>query len=250
MKVVMFSGGLDSLVTALKLQDKGEDFRLFSVDMGFNHKELGSMKLLVDKFKWWDKWDIFRDKGLLESFLEKENNNYIPYRNFQFVMWADMFYRKYNEDMIYYLGGLKEDLIEDNTESGRYEMGKCLTALNSGGRIVVVSSIISDSSKPDLVKWILNKFNYYKEGLDIIVMSNSCYTVENCGECNACLRKYFALKSAKFDANWEILFRKDPRNSDTMRKYVERIKSGIHNSGMEEGRYIYTQQVLKGLGML
>lgn len=247
--VVLLSSGLDSVVTSLMVEKRYKRTPyLVTVDMEYNKEEVKRARDIVKLLGWEDRHIVFDTYSTISGFIMRSNNNFILYRNLYFIMWADNLMMDLGKEYVkFYLGGLREDLISDNSSYGRNAIQTCLNTLRGKGEIVV-TSCISEMSKPDLIRWV--ECNCGSGFLhDLLPLTNSCYTGDKCGCCNACLRHYFAMSSSGVQY-CECMFESNPATSDKILEYVKRINSGLEKSEMEENRFNYTKEVLKELKLI
>lgn len=226
--VVLFSGGIDSLFTALYLLDKYPEEKLEAVYFNTNslHSALEqkSAELLAKKLK----LNLIIDRSLDLSVYGKQS--YIPYRNLLFAIQGLQY------GSIVWVGGLKENAYRDASYEAFESMEKCLNVIDEAK--IQLKSPFWDYTKKEAIEWFLYK-NYPESLLEA---SWSCYSETSlpCGECRYCFRKWVALESLNIECrHW---FEQDPSKSKLAKKYYNKV---LNSNGYDAQRVKDTIKVFK-----
>jgi 7-cyano-7-deazaguanine synthase in queuosine biosynthesis len=177
MRILLYSGGLDSLIAWYYL-DKPQ--RMY-VDLGTKYSSLEWLSITQYA------------PGLDESILyrihmawgvyEKEDA-WLPMRNLLLTMLA----AAEGADKIYLVAQKGEQSIPDRSPDFFKQTSELLSFHN--GRDIVVDPVFPHMDKSEMVKW------YLDNGYDPRYLLNafSCYSKSSpCGQCSACWRKFIAL---------------------------------------------------------
>lgn len=243
--VVLFSGGLDSLATVLRLEmtDPGghdlQHVQLVYVQAGGRYGEAeeevaGSLAKQLGK--------PLRRIALEQLGMWEEGvSGYVPYRNLFLVMvavaeLATYDWVKEDKEVVVWMGGLKDDVVEDKTPAAFEAMSKVLTQI--GRHQVTVASLWWEHTKAAMVRVMLEAQG--ERFLALARVSMSCYRGMNCGDCPSCFRKYVALKMNGVDC--EGWFLRDPRRTSTAEQYWSKMQQP---GRYEESRRLGTLSVLR-----
>lgn len=251
--IVLFSGGLDSLSTALVLTAKvipegavnifedilKRQLDLLYVNTGtkYSHLEYQAAKSLSE-----DLSEAYFSKTNLKdlSAFEHKENAYIPYRNLFLAAAATAYYEKIEADserpFVLWMGGLKDDDVPDKSEDAFKIMSESLSGL--GRRMISVRSLWWDFTKVGMVESMIEFMG--DEFLPLAKKSISCYKGNSCGECPSCFRKYVSLKDNGISC--EDWFEVDPRETSVAKEYQKKI----HASRYDPERRRATLRVLEG----
>jgi 7-cyano-7-deazaguanine synthase in queuosine biosynthesis len=214
--IILFSGGLDSLCTALYMPTAS----LLYVDLGtkYSKAEVYACYQIADGLK--RKLDILNLAGMNELSIEGENA-YMPLRNVVLASVAAGWAQKRNQTDLpinVWMGGLKDDNVFDKTPAAFETMTKAMT--HCSDRTVNACSMWWDYTKYEMVERTL-KSRHRDNFLAFSKKSLSCYHGTNCGNCPSCFRKFVALKGNKIDcASW---FKVNPQSSEIAKVYREKI---------------------------
>jgi len=201
MKVLLFSGGLDSFIIS-RLQQF--DIALFChIGLPENNKELNCISSLPMKMP------LLIDRRLRLAD-EKLDNEIIPMRNLFFIMIGAY----YGDEVT--LGATAGDTTADKTLKFISLTNNLLEYLFENkskaprhlvNREFFASIPYKDFTKRELIKLYLET----GENPHNLSLSRSCYSVleKECGKCRSCVRKYAALKLNGIDC--ESWFAYDPR---------------------------------------
>lgn len=183
--ILCVSGGLDSIIAWYYLGKPECIF--FRTNVKSNEREFQAVSRLIPP------GSLIVDTSLNFS---QHKAIYIPHRNLLFASRASV-----HNDLVW-IAGLKDDDVEDKTDSAFMLMSDTLTKI--GKRPVNVKSPFWDFTKADIIEW--GKKNILDFDL-ICNISVSCYAgglnLEPCCKCEACFRKACAMYNAglpyKFD---------------------------------------------------
>lgn len=197
-EVLLFSGGLDSLIAWEFL---GRPERMYAA---LGHRYEGPERATLEP-------DVVVDRSLDLSAWE-EPDAFIPMRN---LLLACIAARK--ADTVWLVVQQDEMSISDRSPRFFADVSSLLTYLL--GRKVVVDTPFRELDKTDMVEWWL------AEGLgeERLVESWSCYVQGDieCGACAACLRKFIALKLNGVSGRWLV----DPTTTPIAEEYRSRARS-------------------------
>jgi len=253
--VILFSGGLDSLCTALRLPEAA----LLYVWMGAGPstvEETQAGRLAGELGRRHNVW-------LLDGLrIEAGSNAYVPYRNLIFATQAVAFMREmavvehgsYDaySSIYVYMGGLRDDRVADKTEEAFQSMSDCLSAI--GNEAIAVKSLFWGMDKTTMVGEALRDFPEFPK---LARLSVSCYKAGaltdsrlcGCGNCPSCFRKAVALRANDVDcAGW---FLTNPFRSETAVRYWQRLLSGeLFRLGYDMARLAAMDKVyrMEGIG--
>ena len=205
--VLLFSGGLDSLVAWYYL-DKP---KCLYVDLGHKYSErekkaIGNLKELINI-------DITIDDRLNLGDVEEFDAN-IPMRN-SFLAHIAAIYG----ERIWLIVQKGETNIPDRSMDFYNDVTYLLRGLNENNEIEVDSPFWK-MTKADMVGWYIDD-GYPKE---VLLASRSCYNDYDkpCGFCPACFRRFVALELNGLKEDYEIIL---PWETTTAQHYWERAKN-------------------------
>jgi 7-cyano-7-deazaguanine synthase in queuosine biosynthesis len=219
-EVLLLSGGVDSIIGLHYL-----DFpKALYIDL--NHKYANKeMASLIELEKIIPKMNIEMIEGPDLSQFEVGDKAYIPYRNLMLALLAS-----YSGNKIY-LCGVKGDNVEDKNAQAFDVMSHSMNFIRKpSDPKISIESPFWNMTKTDLIKWFIDN---YPMGyvLSVLKASVSCYddsTLESCGWCASCFRKWLALEYCGIVSyDW---FEHDPRNWKEIPNYVKRFKEGYYDS--------------------
>lgn len=213
--VLMFSGGLDSLIAWFYL-DKPKCVYC-ALGHKYQHKEFEAIDKLVDELAiWGEEMEVTVDKSLQLYDIEEEDAN-IPMRN-SFLAHIGALYG----DNIWLIVQKGETNIPDRTMNFFNNVTHLLRDLNENNEIEV-DSPFWDMTKADMVNW------YVEEGFPIglLLKSSSCYSRmvgEHCGECSACFRRWVALSLNDIEEDYKV----NPWETELAEEYLEKAHNGYY----------------------
>lgn len=222
---VMFSGGMDSLITALSLPEV-ENLVFVRLQHRYQVREEYAANQLART--------IGRNLKVLSgpdlSRFERADA-YIPGRNLVLAYMGAL-----EHDGIWFCFQKGELAVSDRTSRFCQLASEALSqAMN---REVVVDGAFANMYKDQMVEWFIAQ-GYPLEWLKI---AWSCYFPSQyqreCGACKACLRKYMAIKANGKDC--EDWFEIDPRMSEVAGQYVADMLE------YDEHRQALIREVLEG----
>lgn len=208
-QVVLFSAGIDSLDTALRLP-KAE---IIYFNAGFSHttKDLKAIKKISQLLN----RKITIDDSLNLGKFETQNFGPIFCRNLLFATIAG----NYGEEI--YMGAIRGDNALDKNPDAFKSMSKVLTEL--GGKKVIVKSLLWNLTKTEIIKEILS----YPKGKELLLSSISCYasTTKHCGKCGSCFRRWVGMVNNNINEKYES----NPWEWDQVPVYIEKMKKGMYD---------------------
>jgi len=216
--VVLFSAGIDSLATILKLPDA----KILYFRAGFSHtdKDLMAIKKIAVLLK---RKVVIEDSLNLGKF---ETNDFGPIfcRNLLFATIA----ANYGNEI--YMGAIRGDNALDKNPKAFSDMSKVLTDL--GGKKILVKSLLWNKTKSEIVKEILT----YPNGKKLLLASISCYasTVKHCGRCGSCFRRWVGMMNNNIKEEYE----NDPFKWDQVPVYIKKMKKGMYDSKRKKETFI------------
>jgi 7-cyano-7-deazaguanine synthase in queuosine biosynthesis len=187
MKVLMFSGGVDSLCAYFFLKKVGVVVdRLLYVALGhrYQRQELNAISRIA-LFPYFKDTELIIETGINLGKWEQPDA-YIPLRNL-FLACVGSLYG--NE--VYFVFQEGEQSIPDRTRQFTASATNILSYLHS--RQVYVKGLFMDMTKVELVKWYLENVG----DVDLISETFSCFNPIDhtpCKRCGACFRKWVAFK--------------------------------------------------------
>ena len=240
-KVVLFSGGVDSLTSVLKLKKLTVDeFKCLYVDFGHRYKE--AERNVVFELGWNLGLDVefldFRGIGKFEK-----PDAEIPFRNDFLIMIAMMLDAR--DVFLSIEQGTEDNVSRDRSQEFMDRIGSYLSWRVGDG--VYVHNLVAEMTKQDEMKWILD--NYGNRGRMLLLKTFSCYNpvravggiYKMCGNCKACLRWYLAgLGVGGERDDWAS----NPVESIVFQEYVKDTKAGVYK-GRRGKQY---EEIFKRLG--
>lgn len=220
--IVLFSGGVDSLVTlryAQSISRKMIDW-VTPVYCCLGHRyEREELEVVTDITR----GKINIDRSLSGLGYIEDAQAHIPARNGHLVLAALRHsLEHFNGEVYIWLTVQKDELsIPDRTPEFLDRMSKVCTVLI--GKRVTVRTPWIDMDKTDMVRWYLERA-YSEEDLR---KTWACYWPsaggDPCGDCPACLRRYIAFSLNGIHEK----YLQDPKLSSTARGYLQRAKEGL-----------------------
>jgi 7-cyano-7-deazaguanine synthase len=207
--VLLFSGGLDSLVAFHYLERP----RCVHINLHgpYSYKERNTVLKL--------KRTLDIDLVMVDLGFEKQpfetlpEDAFIPARNLFLATVGSWYGSKVC------IGGIKGDNVEDNNPDAHKAMSRILSAQSR--KTIEVFSPFWDMTKSDLVAWYLEHVG----DEELLHLSTSCYhpTEHQCGDCGSCFRKWVALKANGIEPRYLL----SSRISET---YLNRVRNGHYNN--------------------
>lgn len=175
-EVFLVSGGVDSTIGSFLNPNAKPVF----VDYGQQYSEIESNTAS----------SIF-GKKLNKIIINPSNNlpyeTFIPCRN---LMLSTLVATRYYPDVIW-MAGLEDDNVVDKNIYAFADISNLISKY--ANKTIEVKSPFWEMTKGEIVEQFLNKNNNAKE---ILYKTVSCYSPQgNCGECDACFRKFVAFTS-------------------------------------------------------
>lgn len=227
--VVLFSGGLDSLCTAIKVASLNRD--VLAVYCDGRHTPGPTEGLAAE--------ELARRIGVpfarfhVGTVRGEGKNQHSRLRNVVMAVEVAARYRG-REPLTIWLGGLADDRVEDKTKGGCDVLGAALTA-NSPG-VVYVDSPWWNHGKAAMVGAARRTWDITGNGEsfeDLANASVSCYSPpfyaedaaspRGCGRCKSCVRKFIALHAVGIQAGRWVL---SPATSEEFERMYSLAKAG------------------------
>ena len=215
-KVVLLSGGMDSVLAFLLTKEKHPDTIGLWVDLGqpYSEKEYRVIKRLRKTY------GASSIKTIDCPIISDENDNVptiknqvIPGRNLTLAVIAANY-----GDEIYLcaLDGEMHDLMPDKNQAFFDKTSEALT--QAYGKPITVSTPFAEMTKAELIAEAL------LEGIPVsdILTTSTCYhpVIPRCGECSACLKRWIALTLNFIEEDYTT----HPPSSTYAQKYKREIK--------------------------
>jgi 7-cyano-7-deazaguanine synthase len=212
--VLMFSGGLDSLIAWFALGKP----KAIHVHLGHRYgaSEYFTSQAIAKRLG----MDLVVEKRLYLGDQERPDA-YIPMRNLFLAMIGALY-----GDTIYMVFQKGEQSIPDRSTEFLAKVSEFLTFLN--GRLIKVDSPFQNMTKTAMIKWYLDQGND-KCPVDVLYKSFSCFEADStqipCGKCAACFRRWVA-----FDNNsLSLALRADIKEWPGIQDYIKKIKNGEYD---------------------
>jgi len=181
-RVLLFSGGIDSLVS-WEFLDRPKCV-YFDLKVDYSEREKVAVRTLVP--------NVIIDNSLNMS--ERQQRGHlaiIPYRNLLMAIQAT----KYGDNV--FIGGLADDIMKDNGPAAYASMEIILNHLSETHQNFSVRGGLPGSmTKSQAVGWFLRYSKFKDPVYTLVKHSVSCYSTESnyCGRCKSCFRKWLALR--------------------------------------------------------
>ena len=189
-KILLFSGGLDSVCTLANIHDITDYFVYVHMGLDYQHAELSKIEEtltqlskkfgsnLMDKFL-----PIYHD---LFDLLEDADEVFIPYRNLMLILITLKYFNK--DDLSILIGNTLDDRVHDNSKIFIDKSNEFFMSTYS--KRVSIGSLFSEYSKIAMVKQTLK--NTILDENDLQKLTFSCFKpsgTTECLSCKACFRK-------------------------------------------------------------
>lgn len=220
-QILLFSGGTDSLIAWEYLKHPPALF--VNLHTRYSDVELSRVKALAEYLGmgWY-----LDDRLNLRDMEAQDGSGFIPHRNTFLILIASFYTNRI------WLAGLGSDVVIDKDPDYAMLMSSFLTKqLGYRAKSVVVDSPFWNYTKEDTIRWLVANKGF-ELAKSMILKSFSCYSdsVKPCGKCQACFRRYVALKLHGIEEEYEI----DPLvgcKSVITKKYIPEMIKSIRGGG-------------------
>lgn len=185
--VVMYSGGLDSLIAYHYGRSQGYQPHCIHLNFGqpYAEKELAS---ILRASEWHPSVDVLNFRELYDLFLSRLTNHIIPSRNVLLAVLGSMFGPRV---WINAFDGEQNGEEHDKSERYFHDVSALLTFTNEFFQPqTVVESPFASMSKGEVIRWGLD------HGIlrEVLFDTSSCYSEhhQKCGTCITCVKRYLA----------------------------------------------------------
>lgn len=225
-QILLFSGGTDSFIAWRYL--KRPPVLYVDLNTKYSVTESRNVRDLANKYK----MDLTIDECLSLKDQEADDaSGFVPHRNTFLSLIASFYANRI------WFAGLKSDVVVDKNPEYALEMSQFLTKqLQHRARSVVVDSPFWNYTKEDTIRWLIaHEGQQFAESM--LKDTFSCYSkaYTHCGECQACFRRYVALKLHGIKED----FAKDPLvgcREIIVTKYIPEMIKSIQGSGKYDFR--------------
>ena len=236
-QLVLFSGGLDSVCTAMVLAaeaDEAPDLMYVNCGTPYTTAEQAAVSTIVGMLC--HEFPIF-EQGVTHYIdmrgvgnTQIEDGTHIPYRNLLLVARAAgyMFYRLAGEEPLeIFLGSVRDDRFTDNCKEAFDAYAATLSRIEN--RDVAVTSKWFDHAKVEMVTECYKRFG--DAFVAIAAQTISCAKGTTCGDCEMCFRKATALMASDIECRkW---FTEDPFKTVTAQKMRARVMKQYDSVGRD-----------------
>lgn len=234
-EILLFSGGTDSLIAWEYLNHPP----VLYVNLNTKYSDTEALKVRQLSKEFDMDWQTDTRLSLMDQEAQ-DGSGFVPHRNTFLVLIASFYANRI------WLAGLGSDVVVDKNPDYAMKMSKFLTEqLGHRAKSVVVDSPFWNYTKEDTVRWLIQKKGF-PAAEDMILKSFSCYsdTKKPCGVCQACFRRYVALKLHGIEEEYEV----NPLEGcydNIVKKYIPEMLKGIRG----EGRYDFRRSI-ETLGLI
>lgn len=225
-EILLFSGGTDSLIAWEYLRHPPVLF--VNLQTKYSGTEALKVKLLAEELGM--DWHTDNRLSLMDQEAQ-DGSGFVPHRNTFLILIASFYANRI------WLAGLGSDVVVDKDPDYAMKMSRFLTEqLNQRAKSVVVDSPFWNYTKEDTIRWLI-KEKGFEEAKRLVLKSFSCYgdTKKHCGRCQACFRRYVALKLHGIEEEYEI----DPLRGcreQIVSKYIPQMLQSITGHGKYDFR--------------
>jgi 7-cyano-7-deazaguanine synthase in queuosine biosynthesis len=240
--VLLFSGGLDSLLATFFIKDLSGEFPdLLYVPI--KHEYYLQERHTVDSFR-----DLFQEVYATEaprwvdthtytssdfmfnfSMLEDKQTAEIPFRNLHLILTA----ASYGYDQINLVVQKGEDTLSDRRPEFFKRTQEYLVWYT--GKRILLDAVFPFFTKTRALEWFLHDYSdsvlteEIKKKFVHSVFScyqDNAFTVGlRCGKCSACIRLYVALTNNNIH-DYPVLYKTHPTETDLWKEYIQRAETG------------------------
>lgn len=236
--VVLFSGGLDSLLATFYLENKYGYFPDLFYVSGKCKYSFSEKSTVFNVLK-----PIFETSfNPVPSFIDGDISSYaeyifnfskiedfktaeIPFRNLFFILYAVIL--KYDEICLIVQKGEQE--ITDRSTKFFKLTEEYLSSITN--RDIKINPVFNDYTKVEALKWFINDYNKidYATKIRLVTKVYSCYEDntftphERCGRCSACIRLFVAFYLNNLTPDFK--YRNKPTDTPLWEEYIRRALS-------------------------
>lgn len=225
-QILLFSGGTDSFIAWLYLNCPPVLY--VNLNTRYSDAEFKRVKYLIDIHRM---EHIFDDRLKLGDQEFGDGSGFVPHRNTFLILIASFYANRI------WFAGLGSDVVIDKNPEYSLEFSRFLSnQMQHRARSVVVDSPFWNYTKEDTIRWLIH-VKGYDIAKDMLKRTFSCYTEGElpCGRCQACFRRYVALKLHGIDEEYEV----NPLEgcaSSIKNKYIPQMVSSIWGEGKYDAR--------------
>jgi len=212
--IVLYSGGLDSFITAKILEFNASRESIYTVYIELGHRyQLQEVEAVIRTIP--DTHFLTGLGSLGRS--HEEADAYIWHRNAFLVLIAAKMIREGERGTIWLTVQEDEMAIPDRSPEFMMQMEEVLHTL---GQNIEIRTLWEKKDKTDMVRVFLENGG----NVEKLKKTHSCYRPEDlaCGDCPAYIRRYIAMMGNGIEEEYS----QDPRESCTAKEYVKRAKAG------------------------
>lgn len=234
-EILLFSGGTDSLIAWEFLNHPPVLY--VNLHTKYSDTEALKVKRLSEDLNMDWQTDGRLRLGDQEA---QDGSGFVPHRNTFLVLIASFYANRI------WLAGLGSDVVVDKNPDYAMKMSRFLTEqLGHRAKSVVVDSPFWNFTKEDTIRWLIS-WKGFVNAKKMILKSFSCYgdTLKPCGRCQACFRRYVALKLHGIEEEYEV----DPLQGcygSIVEKYIPEMIKSLDG----EGRYDFRRSI-ETLGLI
>jgi len=235
MRILLWSGGMDSFIAYYMLKEKfGDEIKTAYVSLGHRYQDK-EMRIIreLDVAKIIPLHGIIRN---LQLGAWESPDAHIPMRNMFMIQLAAMTAPEAVE--VYLVAQKGEQSIPDRSPKFFTNMSAILT--EQLDKRVLVLNPCQDMTKVQMVKWFKER---YPEDIEHLRKTVGCYSPsdKHCGACGSCLRRSVAFEANGIELDEQL---HDIKKWSDIQKYIDNMKSGKY----DKERTLETLMIFKKWG--